>query len=343
MRVGILTFHHTTNYGALLQSISLYRVIEEFGHSVELVDYRPMGALRQSYLARVRGLFKGSLFVEKKTREFARVLSGYEIGPCVYTNNGLQREYESRYDLVITGSDEVWNTVGPRGFDLAYFLDFARNGTRKVSYAATAGKDSWEKGKRDKIRNALLKFESLSVRDESTANLVAEVGLTRPEVVLDPTLLVTDWKVGDRPLSGKYVFVSGQLPEPEQKKVVQIARERGLKIVSGGYAYGNIDPDKVVLNPLEWVSAIGNAEIVMTSLFHAMAFCLNLKRKCYVFVSDKKKKKMLGLLDCLGVDAALSAGFSEKPIDGATIDDFTLKRFRESSTSFLNKAINDWK
>lgn len=41
MKVGILTFHHTANYGAVLQSLALSRYIKSLGHDVEIIDYRP--------------------------------------------------------------------------------------------------------------------------------------------------------------------------------------------------------------------------------------------------------------------------------------------------------------
>ena len=45
-KVGILTFHHTNNYGAVLQACSLYRAVERLGHTVEVLDYRPLAARR---------------------------------------------------------------------------------------------------------------------------------------------------------------------------------------------------------------------------------------------------------------------------------------------------------
>ena len=39
MRVGILTFHHTYNYGASLQAFALQTYIESLGHEVFIINY----------------------------------------------------------------------------------------------------------------------------------------------------------------------------------------------------------------------------------------------------------------------------------------------------------------
>lgn len=39
MKVGILTYHRTTNYGATLQTYALWKKIRQYGHDVEVIDY----------------------------------------------------------------------------------------------------------------------------------------------------------------------------------------------------------------------------------------------------------------------------------------------------------------
>ena len=41
MKLGILTFHHSLNYGAMLQAKCLSNYLESLGHEVEFVDYNP--------------------------------------------------------------------------------------------------------------------------------------------------------------------------------------------------------------------------------------------------------------------------------------------------------------
>ena len=39
-KVGIITFHRTTNFGSLLQTYGLYKKIELLGKTPEIIDYR---------------------------------------------------------------------------------------------------------------------------------------------------------------------------------------------------------------------------------------------------------------------------------------------------------------
>ena len=43
-KIGLLTYHHTTNFGSLLQTYALYRTVIGMGYSCEIVDYRNIDA-----------------------------------------------------------------------------------------------------------------------------------------------------------------------------------------------------------------------------------------------------------------------------------------------------------
>ncbi|MEM7717545.1 MAG: polysaccharide pyruvyl transferase family protein, partial [Cyanobacteria bacterium P01_A01_bin.68] len=41
MKIGIITYHFTSNYGATLQAYALSHFLEQNGYDVEFIDYRP--------------------------------------------------------------------------------------------------------------------------------------------------------------------------------------------------------------------------------------------------------------------------------------------------------------
>ena len=41
MKIGILTFHWATNYGAVLQCYALQEYLRDQGHVVEIINYKP--------------------------------------------------------------------------------------------------------------------------------------------------------------------------------------------------------------------------------------------------------------------------------------------------------------
>ena len=41
MKIGIVTFHWATNYGAILQAYALQNYLKKNGHEVFIINYRP--------------------------------------------------------------------------------------------------------------------------------------------------------------------------------------------------------------------------------------------------------------------------------------------------------------
>ena len=42
-RIGLLTFHDTTNFGSWLQTYALYEKVRQLGYNAEIIDYRCKG------------------------------------------------------------------------------------------------------------------------------------------------------------------------------------------------------------------------------------------------------------------------------------------------------------
>lgn len=40
MKIGLITFHDTTNFGSLLQTFGLYKKIKDLGYDIEILDYQ---------------------------------------------------------------------------------------------------------------------------------------------------------------------------------------------------------------------------------------------------------------------------------------------------------------
>ena len=51
MKIGILTFHWSNNYGAVIQAYALLSKLKEFGHEAYIIDRRMVykGILRKLY------------------------------------------------------------------------------------------------------------------------------------------------------------------------------------------------------------------------------------------------------------------------------------------------------
>ena len=103
--------------------------------------------------------------------------------------NELKRE---DFDILMVNSDQTWNKFGKHILDYG-FLKFAENwNVKKFVYAASMGDNYWTLTSREeKIAKELLKnFTGISIREQTSIDLVkSHFGIT-PEFVLDPTLLI---------------------------------------------------------------------------------------------------------------------------------------------------------
>lgn len=313
LKVGILTFQNTMNYGAMLQCYALYRTIEELGYDVEVIDYACSKVESREGTA-----FDGSLksaakiiLRRQKSREFSRFLRGMALSPRC-TRDSFPTIAE-RYDRIVVGSDQVWNPECT-GYDKTFFLDQIKDSSKKLSYAASIGLDMFPDCGFD-YAELLTSFSSLLVR-EQTAALEVRRYLDAPvESVLDPTLLVNaaTWKsIARMPSSvhGKrYVLVYAISENKRSLHVARkLARERRLEIVQI-QQYGLCHTREAInlrnVSPEEFVGLFAGAEAAVVSSFHGICFSIiNEIDFCYATDSGvgAKASRIFDLLTLLGID-----------------------------------------
>ena len=47
MKIGLITFHDTTNFGSLLQTYGLYKKVQELGYNIDVIDYQCESIVRR--------------------------------------------------------------------------------------------------------------------------------------------------------------------------------------------------------------------------------------------------------------------------------------------------------
>ncbi len=142
MRIGIITIHHVTNYGAVFQAYALSQALARRGADVEIIDYRPSIAV-EWYRQRLWKNGRPNVTRHLWHRSFERFISGHlPLGPNVFESDQDLSAGSLTYDAIVAGSDQIWCTGDGsfRGFDPAFFLSFCSNSdVAKFSYAASAG------------------------------------------------------------------------------------------------------------------------------------------------------------------------------------------------------------
>ena len=290
-RIGIITFLHNDNYGSSLQAYALQQAIRALGHDCEHIDYMPdrkekirnlLGSGNHPKLI-IDGLRKRSV---KAGQEGARKKSDaipafyrdhMQLSP-VCRNRKELAERAGQYDILLCGSDQIWNPVW---LNPAYFLTFAPEGTPKVAYAASLGIRTMPAGgKVWKIRKWTRGFRAVSVREEEGADLLEKMTGIRADVMPDPVCLLDreEWEAlaAPGPAGEPYIlcYFIGE-NDAYAERVQQLQEETGLRVLdvpvnAESYRSGRELLDGI--GPREFLGAVRNAAVLCTDSFHGLAF-----------------------------------------------------------------------
>ncbi|NEO36142.1 MAG: polysaccharide pyruvyl transferase family protein [Moorea sp. SIOASIH] len=320
MKVGIITIHHTSNYGAVLQAFALSQFIRSQGHEVEIIDYQPQAAnefywkamrfLNRSGLLGMPRFDQASFKRYWKYIKFQKFFKKYlPLSKTKFSDRNSLKQHAHQYDLVIAGSDQIWCLDNPfRGFDPSFFLDFIASDTGcvKASYAASCGSSNTFGDRKDEISGLINQIDHISVRDGNSLRLVKqECGRDQVTLVLDPTFLGDYRQLIAKPrLKNKYLLLykHGALNERENCLIKKIADKKDLDIVSVGSHSSLAKHNFAEADPKEWLGLFNQADHIVTNTFHGTIFSLLFKRNFTVIANPSKQNKIQDLLSRFGLD-----------------------------------------
>jgi len=319
MKVGIVTIHHTGNYGAILQAYALSQFIKRQGHEVEIIDYRPAHVEKYYWQGMQFLKFKSLVEKPKFNREaLAKYLKYLRFQSFIRLNLPLSKKrfnhsielgrLDKKYNLVVCGSDQIWCLDSSfRGFDSSFFLDFVDQNIADsiASYAASFGSTDDLGDKQETVYGLIDRFHNISVRDSNSLRLIEQVCGKRATLVLDPTFLIDYKKVTTSPrLKMKYLLLynHGNLSESENQLIQNLAQSKGLTIVSVGRFNQIADYNFSTAGPSEWLGLIRDSAYVITNTFHGTIFSLIFRREFNVLPYIGKQYKIPDLLKRLELE-----------------------------------------
>lgn len=359
MKVGILTFSAAHNFGAVLQCFGLFKTIQQLGFDVKVIDYRP------DYLATYKPVFGWRQFLNRHLvslpsrytnfRYWRRIYDGYmdfksdnlKMTHAIYNETDL-KEISSKFDFIIIGSDQIWNSSFNGGDQFWYGSPSGK--TKWITYAASAGNlAKWLDT--DNLKVKLENFSSISARETELARAIDQVlGKSETPTVLDPSLLAFPriWDNWKKPVVKEDYILVYQARESDD--VFRIAEELKLqlncqRIIPIDF-YGNVNQlgyTTFTATPEEFISLIANARCMVTTSFHGTAFSIILKTPFYtVRLNDGADGRSEDLLNNLGLrDRMIDKNIT--PI--FELPDFTrplirLEELRNSSLEYLKNALS---
>ena len=214
----------------------------------------------------------------------------------VYKNVKWKDFKQFNFDFYIVGSDVVWSQ-NKNVINRIKFLDFnSKKKYYKMSYAASFGRDYIPKENVKFVKKYLSKFNYISVREGSSADMLKKIGIDNVKHVCDPTLLLdkSDWKKIEKSpnlTKKKYIFTYLLGKDKNQRDyIMNFAKDNNLIVINIPYADGRYDEVDETFgdisfndcSPENWIWLVDNAEYVFTDSFHGLMFSIIFNKKFVV-------------------------------------------------------------
>ena len=344
-RIGIVTLYGFINYGNRLQNYALNKVLVSNNYSVRnLCDTNRFDVIKKHIKILLLPVLSGQR--KNNIRRLARFMEFQKnMKSECYSD---EKNYDD-YDFFITGSDQVWHPQWAAG-DF-YFLSFVRP-EKRISYSASFGVSIISDDKKDEFRKHLSEMKTISVREESGAEIVKALTGRDVPVLVDPTLLLdkNEWKkISQKPkieIKGKYIltYFLGEVSEERNAYIQQIADNNNLEIIrleqycrtEAWYKTG----------PAEFLWLIEHCFLMCTDSFHGSVFSILMEVPFLVFDRKDEFGDMSSRIDTLLTKFHLeSHKFNNQSETTAFQKNYEhvheiLLVERKKALDYLNKALN---
>lgn len=367
MKVSLITILDNTNFGTYLQALALSKTIEKLGLDVEIVDYIRPRMSRIGSMSWTRNPWKKLLkwlnypAIEKLRDADHDFLKRFvALSPVTYSNYKQLRNNPPVADIYVTGSDQVWNSIYNQGIDKAFYLDFADEKAKRVSYAASIGMEDFPATEVKETMQLLSKYTQITVREQKAKDILARLGFSNVDVVLDPTLLLEadDWRkvsqlVGEPlVLSEPYLLVYSVETKKENTLISFYAREIASKYhwkiyqVSYGDAKYRIDGvDRLFAHatPDIFLQLVSQSEFMVVSSFHGTAFAINFNKQFLSVTPKRFNSRIESLCSICGLKDHILTDASVKPDNLENINykhvNSVIQRQRNHSVNILRNML----
>lgn len=362
MKVAVITLHAVKNYGSVLQTYATQKKLEEFGCDVEIINYVREQNRDENLIKTWTEQDKGpkklakSLVLSPTVHRWKKIFWDFlykyvNISPTqYYSGDEIVKAYPD-FDIYCTGSDQVWNSTWNKGFIPEFFLTFAPEGSKRIAFSASIGKSELEENEKEQMREALLKYDAISVREDTAVQILNGLGIQSTHIS-DPTLLLPKkfWQdlASPRIVQGNYVLIY-QLNHNRKfdEYALKFAKQKGCKLIRLCTRYDQARlPGKGIYlpTPKEFLSLLTHASYIITDSFHATAFALNLNTEVICVYPNNFSSRINDLLEAVNLENRHLTDFSDyqianNPTDFSFVNNYLLSE-REKATTFLKAALS---
>lgn len=370
-KAAIITILDNTNFGTYLQALALCTKIQSLGLATEIINYyrpfmTPYAIIREELknfnIKSIYHLLYNIPQIIRLKNKNHKFLNRYiPFTPKEYHSYKELCTNPPQADILITGSDQVWNSFYNHGIDESFFLNFNTKKTPKIAYASSIGMKEIPKEERNRTKELLSNYQSISVREQEAKELLIELGIKNIELVLDPTLLLTkeEWYQYESTKfkkKEKYILIYNVETQKQIDLIAQyameIAQKKQYKIYYITYNSSLRKPNFVdrifgFATPELFITLLHNADFVIVSSFHGTAFSINFNKDFLSISAEKFNNRVNNLLRICKLENRLVSDKSYqldrmKPINYDEVNNI-LNIERNKSMTFLVNTLKPTK
>ena len=335
MNICILSMQRVNNYGSLLQSYSLKKILEQMGYSVSFIDIEQnpeenkyMKGYRQYYINEnenecknklISKLYKVDKYILNRIRHKI-ILKKQTFIFDKFRAEKLEikaNDNAMQYDVCIIGSDEVFNcTIDSKWGFTSQLFGNVKQTKSVITYAASCGSTTYKmlpQNVKEIIISYISRIKMFSVRDSNTYDFIKKLNGVSAEIHLDPVIVgdfTNEIDMVDKPigLPNKYCVIYSYDNRFNKKKEIyaikKFCKSQGMEIITLGSPQMWITKH-YALSPFELLKAFQMAEYVITDTFHGAIFSAKYAKKYSIIIRESNKNKLKDLVERLNIESHL--------------------------------------
>lgn len=356
-KIGIITIHSDLNYGAALQAYALNQFLRNEGYKSEIINYIKIPNHPRKYPFPVNIAYW--LMNKPRFNRYRKFLKDSVSKKSWHSVQDLMNGFNEQYDILISGSDQVWNPTCGGLIDKlnpCYYLAFAdHNKYKKIAYASSIGSYRFNEDEKVLVKKWLEDYDNLSTREQAGKEHLESFTNKEIKVVLDPTLLLK---------KKEWLDVANSVNKMEREKYVlvyyideiaecveyarKIADKHGWKVAmmsNTAKKFTGVDINIPFCGPAQFLWLFANATYIVTNSFHGTAFAVNFNKDFVSVIKRNSPQRAQTLLNNVGLTERLLTDISQmdnlpNKIDWASVNT-KLNNLRSDSKEYLINAIEN--
>jgi hypothetical protein len=353
LNIGVLTFHRCINYGSYWQARCMVEGLQSRGHTALILDHESTRINIAEWKCALQPVLPTPVPISDRALYREKIILFFKAFDKLPLSRSFPLHDPARmenFDVVVVGSDEVWNLFHPWYGSYSLFFGEGIKSGRLISYAASFGNYPASRGLGQEWISRLMNFDCISIRDENSKKIIEDATGVEPQMVLDPALqfsVAPEERESDY-WQKPYVAVYGHnFSDYYIRKVQSWARRRNLPLVSIGYRNDWADEQWISADPHDFAHFIARSQAVVTNFFHGCVFALRNEKPFVCETSHYRSHKVQSLMKNVGGEkhliwedtpASVLNTHLNEPIHRDILQ--RISHLRQGSNEYLEQALD---